>query len=180
MELNEYRLNKDNNEYLMLDIKIGAFSLIKDTPENVSNNVMEIYKKILEYEFQNRTTIFENIAVRKDELICNYILNNTEKYIDAEKYISYDRVISAFYIAVIKDDIKMTNKILPLLKDKVEGKVEELGKYPEYVLDYILKNNDFKEYLNPRKTDEYYVFEDNQIVRKNLKQEKNKVYTKEK
>ena len=47
MELNEYRLNKDNNEYLMLDIKIGTFSLIKDTPENVSNNVEQQFLKIL-------------------------------------------------------------------------------------------------------------------------------------
>lgn len=172
-----FRTNKDNKEYITIkkvDLTLIAVICEKRNIE-LCNEAMRIFGKLIEFGFEN-SLYNENIEIRKDSVLGTFLLKNPfkEEIINADLELNYDKVVSAFNIAVFKNN-EIAKKILPLFQKPEEAKLkskELVEKYGEEVIDFILENNDFDDYLIKLKKDVeptvYTVYEDGEFSRKTL------------
>lgn len=183
-----YRSVEENKDYMLVDVKFGiAYMTGKDDIEkDVYSELQSIYFKLFQFEKENNIGYNkESIAIRKDSLVGQYILSHSELWINDDEQVTYDKVVNAYNVATFEDNTKMANKILPLFKGRVSGSRDELGDVCSlFVLDYILSNGDFKEYLKKKdgtvenQEKHYIVYEDGEYSRRILDSEKGKAKVK--
>lgn len=183
-----YRSVEENKDYILVDVKfdIARMTMNEDIEKEVYSELQSIYFKLFSYECNNRIGyIQEPIALRKDSIVGRYILSHPEICINDDTDVTYNKIVNAYNVATFEDNIKMANKILPLFKGRVSGSRNELGDICSLsVLDYILSNGDFKEYLNKKdgtvknQVNEYLVYEDGEYLKKSLSLEKDKIKVK--
>lgn len=183
-----YRSVEENKDYMLVDVKFGiAYMTGKDDIEkDVYSELQSIYFKLFQFEKENNIGYNkESIAIRKDSLVGQYILSHSELWINDDEQVTYDKIVNAYNVATFEDNTKMANKILPLFKGRVSGSRDELGDVCSlFVLDYILSNGDFKEYLKKKdgtvenQEKHYIVYEDGEYSRRILDSEKGKAKVK--
>lgn len=183
-----YRSVKENDDYILVDVKfdIASMTLKEDMEKDVYSEFQSIYYKLFLFERENDSGyIKEPIALRKDGLVGEYILSHPEIWSNDDINITYDKVVNAYLIASHSQNLKMANKIEPLFIRRIYGSRDELGNICSLtVLDYIVDNGDFKEYLKELdgKVDngvkEYIVYEDGEYFKKVLVPEKEKMKVK--
>lgn len=183
-----YRSVEENKDYMLVDVKfdIACMTIKEDIEKDVYSELQSIYFKLFQFERENkRSYIQEPIAIRKDSLVGQYILSHPEICINEDFDVTYDKIVNAYSVATFEDNTKMANKILPLFKGRISGSRDELGEVCSLVvLDYILSNGDFKEYLKKKdgilntQSKEYYVYEDGSYSRRALDSEKGKAKVK--
>ncbi len=187
-----YRIDKETPEYLTMN-RIDLLSLCLHKAEIITFS-KELWQEIIimvntMYEFEKIAIeshlIDETIntfKIRNESILGKYLIENTDyvEIINENTYINYEDVVAALNIALFDGEDKTSNKIFPLFKEQIFGSKEQLlEKYPEWVLDYILENNDFEKYLAkvnheelPSETEikDYIVFEDGVWAIKNLEE----------
>ncbi|MDO5003674.1 MAG: hypothetical protein Q4E39_05575 [bacterium] len=183
-----YKSIKTNDEYITIPVKINGLSLFLVDDERVSSDVYKelqsVYFGILNFEKEQCIYVRDDIALRKDSILGRFILSHPENFINDDTDVTYKKVVDAYSVATFEDNTKMANKILPLFKGRVSGRKEELADICDLkVLDFILNNGDFDEYLNnldgkektPRR---YIVYEDEKYFFSDLAKEKPNVKVK--
>ena len=183
-----YRSVEENKDYILVDVKfdIARMTMNEDIEKEVYSELQSIYFKLFSYECNNRIGyIKEPIALRKDSIVGRYILSHQEICLDDDTDITYKKIVDAYNVATYSKNLKMANKILPLFMGRISGTRDELGDICNLtVLDYILDNGNFDDYL--KKLDgkvenivkEYYVYEDGEYSRRVLAPEIEKVKVK--
>lgn len=183
-----YKSVKDNAEYITIPIKINGLSLFLDEDEQISSDVYKelqsMYFGLFQFEKEQGVYIKDDIALRKDSIIGSFILSHPENFINDDTDVTYKKIVDAYSVATFEDNTKMANKILPLFKGRVSGRKEELVDVCDLkVLDFILENGNFQEYLNkldgiditPKR---YVVYEDENYFFSDLNKEKTPVKVK--
>lgn len=166
-----YCSNKDNDDYLMIDIR-GDFGnlIMEDIPQNIQKEIRQAFLDFFQYQKENESKVLETVALRKDSVLGQFILSSSDLFFNDDNYISYEKVVNAYNIAVFENDDKMANKILPLFKNRMSGMKEEFSDFPEKVISYISRNADFYHHLKSKDNIfQYLVYEDGIYQRKNLK-----------
>lgn len=165
-----YSTNKDNEDYLMVNVRKDLDGLFTESiPENIKKETEQIVSIFSQYQKENNDTFFQKIALRKDSVLGKFILSHPEIFFNDDDYISYDKIVNAYNVAVFENDDKMANKILPLFKSRMSGMKEEFSSFPEKVISYISRNFDFYYYLNSKdNVYQYLVYEDGTYQRKSL------------
>ena len=150
----------NNGPYISYHNVINALlATIFENNDKMANKVTALFLKRISGSKKDL------MAKNNSEEVLNYIIDhfNFKVYseitdIENEKivnnftsYIDYDKIVNALLIAISENNAKMANKIMLLLLygGKEIASREELLKenYSEKVLDYILSNCNFKEYL---------------------------------
>lgn len=179
-----YRSLKENEDYIIIGNRKTFFEMITDKriPENtkVEDMVKTMYYSLFLFETENGYGYIDmDFIVRKDSYLGMFIINNPDIFIDDDNYISYDKVINAYLISSYTEQAKINNKIFRLLKDKQSGTKEELiTQHSETVLNYILNNPSFDEFIKNEekkiiKTNKkYIVYEDDNYSVIDLAKEK--------
>ncbi len=165
-----YKSVKTNDEYITIPVKINGLSLFLVDDERVSQEVyrelQSVYFGILNFEKEQCIYVRDDIALRKDSVLGHFVLSHPENFINDDTDVTYKKVVDALSVATFEDNNKMFNKILPLFKNRISGRKEELADVCDLkVLNYILENGNFEEFLNrhdgieelPKK---YVVYED--------------------
>lgn len=183
-----YRSVEENKDYILVNVKydIARMTVYEDIEKDVYSEFQSIYFKLFVFERENQIGYLqEPIALRKDSLSGKYILSHPEIWINDDEQVTYDKVVNAYSVATFEDNTKMANKILPLFKGRVSGSRDELSDICSLnVLDFILSNGDFKEYLKKKdgkvnnQAREYFVYEDGEYNRRVFDTEKGKVKVK--
>ncbi len=174
-----YSINKDDKNYIMLDARysLTLIAVLDDTPSEVSDEAMKIFNQKIKYDSKHINKV-EEISISKDNILGRYITSRKDKFRNDSDYISYEKVVNSLNIAMFEDNIK----IMPLFKERIEGEKEKLNIYSENTIEYILENDNFKDYLDrldgKEAEKEYYVYENDEIHKKSLEIKKGKVYTK--
>ena len=179
----KFRTNKDNKNYIMVNIeKIDELlSLVVtdtiDVPEDIREEATHIIRVSSSHNMNqlNNPNSIKEVAIKKSSNIGQYLLLNTdfENIINEDEYIYYKDIVHALDIAIFEDNCKLSNKISRLFREQARGTKQDLYEiYNPEVVDYIKEHNDFNTYLlkfngeyQPRK---YFVYEDNDIVHKKL------------
>lgn len=174
-----YKSVDENQDYILIKILYNLDYLLtyNDKVESKAyEELQSIYFGIFQFE-RNAGVIYkhEPIALKKDSELGKYILSHPEIFIDDDKEVTYDKVVSAYNVATFEDNAKMANKILPLFQRRISGNRDQLSEICNLnVLDFILKNGNFKEYLDKLdgkvvvENKEYIVYEDDEYSRKIL------------
>ena len=172
--------NKDNREYLMINSKVDLGILLASniTPIFVYNEIQQMYFNLYQFESKlpenkiMKNTRADNIAFRKDSLLGIWLLENydQEKIIYENQFVRYEKVVNALNVALYENN-KISEKIMPLFQERVNGSKKELIKqYEEEVIDYILTHDNFYEWINRDEKEpvEYIVFENGEYCKKKL------------
>ena len=183
-----YKSVKTNDEYITIPVKRTGLSLFLIDDERVNSDVYKelqsVYYGILNFEKEQGIYINDDISIKKSSLLGSFILSHPESFINDDTDVTYKKIVNAYSVATFEDNTKMANKILPLFKGRISGRKEELADVCDLkVLDFILKNGDFDEYLNnldgkektPRR---YIVYEDGKYFFGDLAKEKQNVKVK--
>lgn len=181
-----YKSVEENKDYMLVNVKtdLAYMTMKEDIEDDVYKELQSIFFGLVSYEHDNNIGyIKEPIAIKKDSIIGRYILCHPESFVNDDTEVTYDKIVNAYDVATFEDNTKMANKILPLFKGRVSGSRDELGDVCSLVvLDYILDNGDFKEYLRKKdgeyRNREYYVYEDGRYSRRFLSAEKRNVKVK--
>lgn len=190
MEYLNYSVSKENDQYLML--KGGFFfdylmideDVILD--DDMCGELYHLFHAIEVYERKNRRTFSDEVAILRNSRLGQYLETYTdgENIINEDCYVSHSKVVGAYDIATDKENFKMSNRILPLFKARVEGTKQELMEiYSEEVLDYILSHSNYEKYLDslsnplPFVDDVSYIYDEKQrkLIQDHLKRGKEKV-----
>ena len=152
----KFRINKDNSEYLMINVKVDGSILIASEilPTFASNELQKMYFDLFQYEKEINTKIIckeyiSEVAFPKSSLLGQWLLNNYEqkKIVYEDEFIYYEKVINALNIAIFECS-PIAERIIPLFRQKIKGSKEELIKeYDEEILDYILTHDDFEAWI---------------------------------
>lgn len=160
-----YEQIRENDDYILINRATVYHLLSYDLEQEIIEEVKDITMALDE---EIGKSYINKLAIRKDSLVGDTL----SKYgINKDDYITHDHIASALLVAICEENIKLTNKLMPLLKGRVSGWKNELDDIPEYLLEYIIENNDYHRYLSevdgtPSK--EYYVYEDKEIERRDL------------
>lgn len=166
-----YSTNKDNEDYLMVDVRKGFDYLftVDSIPKEIKKEAEQAFLGFFQYEKENQDIFLESVALRKDSALGQFILSNPNLCFNEDDYISYDKIVNAYNVAVFENDDKMANKILPLFKSRMSGMKEEFSSFPEKIISYISTNSDFYHHLKSKDNMyQYLVYEDGTYQRKSL------------
>lgn len=164
-----YASIKEDDEYILVDVKVslGMAVMCQDISYEIKSKMGKIYSSLFEFEKENKCGYVSNVLLRKNSEVGQYITSHSDMFLDDSKYISYEKIVNAFNVAVYEDNAKMSNKIMPLFKGMVSGDKKELleqEQAKENVLDYILINDNFYEYLEKQNGEQviknYLVYDD--------------------
>ncbi|MBQ2640129.1 MAG: hypothetical protein IJF92_05180 [Bacilli bacterium] len=179
----KFRTNKDNKNYLMVNIeKVDELLSIVvsnniEVPENIREEAMHIIRLSSSHNMNqlNNPNSIKEVALNKSSNIGQFLINNTDfiNIINEDDYIYYKDVVHALNIAMFEDNCKLSNRISRLFREQTSGTKQNLyEQYGKDIIDYIKEHNDFNTYLlkfngiyEPRN---YFVYEDNNIVEKKL------------
>lgn len=177
-----YNEIKENKDYILVGVKfyLPALALkfheLEIHPE-IGEIIFDMHHKLFEFEKQEENYM-DDVAIRKDSLIGNYLISHTDgnHIINESRYIDFKKVTDAFNIATLEDNDKMVALLLPLFKNRENGTFDELKKrYSEEVLNYILSHDSLEEYLNETdgiensRDKEYIIFENGEYSKGVLK-----------
>lgn len=137
-------------------IEISYSNLLMITTLEERKNIdiaQEAYKiswDLNDYARKNNLGYISAVAIRKDSTLGQFLLNhpNRDKYMNRDSLITYNDIVNALNIAMFEDN-EIVSKILPLFKNREHDFIDELAKtYSQDVLDYIVNNKDFGDYLS--------------------------------
>lgn len=154
----KFKSNTKDDKYLtlsFLDISMLAYDDELSLPVEVVKDARRIFYKRSELTIKNKHNK-DKFNIRKDSTIGQYLINNFDQdyIINEDEYIYYVQIIEALKISIFENN-EIFNQIIPMFRAQVQGSKEELRKnYDESVLDYILENDNFEEFLT--KQDENY------------------------
>lgn len=183
-----YKEVKENRNYILVGVKFDLLTLalklheLKIHPE-IGEIIFDMQHKLFEFETQGKKYI-DDVAIRKDSLIGNYLITHTDgnHVINESRYIDFKKVTDAFNIATLESNDKMVALLLPLFKKRENGTFDELKKrYSEEVLNYILEHDSLEEYLNEidgienSREKEYTIFENGEYFKEVLKNKTKKL-----
>lgn len=171
--------NGINKDYLMINVKlhVGALIFREDLDEEISKEIKAIYFGLFTYEKNtSKSYLREDVAVKKDSTLGSWLLENCE---NADDFITFNKVTNAMNIAIMEENIKMSNKIMPLFKRQVEGKKDEFKDENPTVINYILNNPSLEDFLGINDDKEFLVYEDGTFDKRKLTKEKEKQLIKE-
>lgn len=161
--------NKENNNYIMVN-KQDLYLL--DAKGNIYNEIISIIMAIKSYSRNHGYMFVGDIALKNDNIVAQYLLNETTKIINDDLDINIYKIANALSIAFFENN-PIYSELLYLFKNRVCGTRDGLiQKYNEEAIDYILKNNDFKyhvEISNGTYTPKFYiVYEKGECIEKKL------------
>jgi len=180
-----FKDNKDNNEYIIMNIHIDGGVLVASDilPVLVANEIEKMYLSLPSFEQEIGKYISE-VSFRKDSLLGEWLLNNynQKKIIYDSKYISVPKIEQAMAISMLECN-RIIDKIIPLLNAKVTGDIGELmDVYDKDALNYILEHDNYEEYIYQSNSGryiqkevdnkEYIVYENGKYSKKELSTEK--------
>lgn len=143
----KFRTDERNDDYLViLEESAGTFNMGECGLSGMDISTWQEMRALTIAKLNNGGDIY----ILKSSLIGEWLLAHADgkNYINDDSFISYNKVVGALNIAIFSNEVKMTNKILPLFQGRVEGTREELmDVFSESVLDYILEHPNFSEYL---------------------------------
>lgn len=176
-----FKTNIDNDEYLVLNGKIGLSLLfiVESIPQEIKDEAQQMYFDLFEYERENQARYINEISILKKSKLGKYLMHTTDPEIsNNDEVISYNKIVNAFNISVFEND-SIASEILPLFKCQVHGtKIELSKKYDETLLNYILEHPDFETYLQKingtYKPIKYVVYENGKYTKKVLLKSKQK------
>ncbi len=105
-------------------------------------NIMEIYGLFKTYKEE-----INGVAISKDSYIIDIILNKI-KSVNIDEVITYKKIVNALNIAMFSGQNRMVNKITPLFRKQITGRIEDVRKVSNEAVSYIIDNDDFIEYIN--------------------------------
>lgn len=154
-----YKCIKEDEKYILVDIRTSLGIAISNDgiADEIKLEMGKIYTSLFNFERENKCGHLSDVLLSKNSVVGQYIVSHPDMFSDDSKYISYEKVVNAFNIAIYEDNAKMSNKIMPLFKGMYSGYKDELleqGLANENILDYILIHDDFYEYLE-KKNGEY-------------------------
>lgn len=168
-----FKTVKDNEEYIIFNGKKGLEYLIKDDQikEKIKVVASSIYFDTFKYENENKIPSISEIAIRVDSVIGIFLMENDLIYSE-NLIVSYNKIINAFNIAIFENN-PIVKSILPLFKNQISGKKDELiGTYSSEVIEYILNNDDFNYYIErlnrTYQPKEYIVYENGEFTKRIL------------
>lgn len=143
----KYVSNGENKEYITISF-IDLMTTIDLAPQSVQNLLNCLCDATTKYcQENNKRLVTVKVTLNKESKLGQYVLNDKTKFMDDDDDITYDKVINAFNISVYKDDIKMSNKLMHLFRERIEGTSEELSYINPNILNYIKENSDFKSFI---------------------------------
>lgn len=184
-----FRIDKDTPDYITMDRNGLLYLSLKKyiIPNNVYQEVSDMIEDLVSFEYSAKkeleqidSSYLTSFKIRKESALGQYLIENAGKneIINESEFIHYSDVVSALNIALFNEEDKTSNKIFPLFKEQISGsKKELLKKFPEWVLNYILENNDFDAYLakrnqeKPIPTKSFVVYEEGEWTIKNLEED---------
>lgn len=171
---------KENEDYMLIGTKHMLYFY---TMENASKEVLDEWDKLMkiasEYDKQN-VGFADDIVIRKDSLIGNYIISLIGSEVDNDDDIVYfNKVVNALNIAIFDKNPIAKDLVIPF-QNQIHGLRENLiDEYSFEVIDYILKNNDFDFYLRvlngeyePKK---YLVYENGCLTKRTITEPQKKI-----
>ncbi len=182
MGIHYSELEKNDTKYFVIKgIKISFAFVLANTDVDIRGDILEeiglIYSKVFEYQHRKckYNEYIDSILIEQDTPFGKYIEENEGLFINDSKQITYLKIVSAYDSAVLEDNSKMANKILPLFKTTDDEKRNEMIKrYDEDVKDYILANSNFFDFMNGKNKDKnatYYVYSEGNISKLNTDSE---------
>lgn len=120
-----FKINRDNNDYIMINSKINLGLLIVDNkiPEDIKKEAGFIYSSILKYEHETKSDYISDIAISKNTNLVEFLIEKASVYDfnNEDLMVDYDKVVNAFNVAIYEDN-PIAKEILPLFKNQVSGK----------------------------------------------------------
>lgn len=171
-----FKTNRDNNDYIMINAKIDLGMLIFEDKitEKIKNEVGFIYSSLFKYEYDMKCSYISDIAINKNSDLVKFLIEKASVYNfgNEDLIVDYDKVVNALNIAIFEEN-PIAKSILPLFKNQVSGKKDELvEQYNKEVIEYILENEDFNYYIEningTYKPEEYIVYENGEFTKKIL------------
>ncbi|MBE6147662.1 MAG: hypothetical protein E7168_04945 [Firmicutes bacterium] len=162
-----FKQNANNRDYLVISrIDLGIL-IVSDTynlPTDLVSEINKMYFEIFTFEKEKKMGYISEMSIPKNSLLGSYLIENQGKdgIINSDLRVKYSKVVNAFNLAVYTNN-PIQEEILPLFKGEVSGERDELvEKYGETVIDYILEQPNFLDYVlginNQDKS--YVVYED--------------------
>lgn len=152
MSINYKYSNKDKDSIVLNCGSLSELMIDENIPRSVLNEISSINLSLFMYKRNTALSeIGKNITIKSDSQLGNWLILNTDgvNIINEDMYVSYDKIVNALVVATFEDNEKMSNKIMPLFKSRVSGTKEELMELTtEQVIDYILNNPSFDDYLS--------------------------------
>ena len=179
-----YKKLVDDDDFIVLGNRKQFVEIIRDQrlldDIRVEDMTKSMYYGLYLFE-QERNLVHTDldILIRQDSPLGEFILSNSDMFIDYDNYISYDKVVGAYLVSAYDEQAKMNNKIFRLLKERKSGTKQELmEEHSEHVLDYILENSNYELHLKKidgktkRENKKYIVYEDGYYSIRNFQREK--------
>lgn len=142
-----YKTHPDNEEYLVIGIKTNISMLLfsGEVPKVIEEELEKIYYGSLIY--LNDSNFNGDVTIKKDCMLGEYILTEYKNG-NEDLNITHEKIRDALNIAMFEGN-EIFNLIFPLFKNLESGRFNELQeKYDKDVLNYILKRNNFKLYID--------------------------------
>lgn len=162
-----------DNNYLVIRRTDLVMTIVFEEKSNneISQVASEILSKLLNYEFENKVRLTGAIAIRKDSILGQFLLNNSDrtKYINRDLLIAYEDITNALNIAIFENN-EIYNEIIPLFRNREQDYYDELSKkYSEDVLNFVINNRNFGRYLSKEDGEhetkvQMYAYEDDKIT----------------
>lgn len=159
-------------------ININLFSLTKllkesinilgrENTKEIKEQIGAIWSSVLSYESTHQEVDLKNILISVDSPLAHYILTGPRKEhikgIDA--YLSFENIVSAYLSAVTTENKEMINNLEPLLKNRVNGFIDDIPfEIREETLIFIFENGSLESFLTGEVSiEEYALFENDNI-----------------
>jgi len=171
--------NIENNDYLMMSKKDLYSILNNNLNENIINEIISILIAIKRFSKKHSYIKLEEIAIKKDNILAQYILKENPTFINDDLNINIIKITNALNIALFENN-PISQKIFPLFQNQIHGTKEDLEIiYDKYIIEYILNNFDFKYYIEnlngTYKSKFYIVYDSGKCYEKKLSKQQKKL-----
>ncbi len=171
----EYQSLKDNNEYIMCNLKLQLNLLLIETLDNIPNyirkEIRNMNEKAVEYE-QETGEFVSNVVFRKDSTLGQFIEEDEyDMFQNMDLKITYNKIVGALKRATNIDEIKLINGyLLPLFMSETEEELQEiLINSSDSVKQFILESDGITEDIDKiDKQGIYLVYEDERLEERNF------------
>lgn len=170
----------DNSDYLELHEHDIFYLPLKYASKEVEEDKNNLISKIKEYRKTYKTNF--KCAVRKDSILGNYIISMpSDDVYNYDEMITYEKLTNALNIAIFENN-PIYLELIELFRKQIVGPKKIVAfEYGLNIVNYILKNYDFKSYLKKMngiyEPDKYLVYENDELsLRTLLVNDKQKVH----
>lgn len=162
-----YEEIRENSEYILVKREILQQMLkIDHQNEEIHNEAEKMNSVFIAYEEKMSSfgIYIHEFALRKDSNFGKRLLELGQ---NKDFYITHFHIANALLVAMKENNVKLSNKLMPLFYSEISGWKNELDDISEYLLKYIIENNDYKRYLeeaNGPIQKPYFVYENGEVV----------------